>query len=442
MTKRSTPPTRAPRSRGSAAPAGTLGAILADPERDAGSGARPVVAVREQEEPEYLAAVEEREVARVALTRRGSWHGEWAELDPASTTVRAGDAPAMRWHAARPIVLHGIAARELPAFADRIGEARALPDRLEEKGGLRRFLAACSAELEPAFQVLPGRAKLFDPERDLERVEIASVAPLGRGRKVDDLWVKSAWLSTFEDDASMRLRFAFGRERDDDASGDLLRHRLVADLGARVLPECALVAANPELAGAVERLIGERPLFTQPIAYWNAVEGGALFHHDAFQEDEEAARGPGQLGVCYLQLAGRTAWLALSIADLAARVRELAEGFLAGELPWVHAQLFPDAAARARLAELAEDEALLAEELAKPACGSLCGLVNRGPEFTAWLADAGHAAILAPGDAILLPNHGLSRTAMHSVFCAGDDTAYGLSFAIRADRVLEPSPSS
>jgi len=63
--------------------------------------------------------------------------------------------------------------------------------------------------------------------------------------------------------------------------------------------------------------------------------------------------------------------------------------------------------------------------------------VNRGPEFTAWLADAGHAAILAPGDAILLPNHGLTRTAMHSVFCASDETAYGLSFAIRADRALD-----
>jgi hypothetical protein len=68
--------------------------------------------------------------------------------------------------------------------------------------------------------------------------------------------------------------------------------------------------------------------------------------------------------------------------------------------------------------------------------------VNRGPEFTAWLADAGHAALLAPGDAILLPNHGLRRTAMHSVFCADDDVSYGLSLAIRSDREPAPAPAA
>jgi len=414
--------------------------LLADPARDRLSGARPVVSVREQEEPAFLAAVDRRRVGGASLSRRGAWHGEWAELADSNGEGRVELATALeRWHAARPIVLRGAASPDdLAEFEDEIAERSALHAALQEPRGLRAFLDARESDLAPEF--VPNRmpAKLYDPERDLERVLVASMPGKAvRGRRIDDLWVKSAWLSTFEDDASMRLRFAFGRERDDDASGDLLRHRLVADLGARVLPECALVAANPELAGAVERLIGERPLFTQPIAYWNAVEGGALFHHDAFQEDEEAARGPGQLGVCYLQLAGRTAWLALSIADLAARVRELAEGFLAGELPWVHAQLFPDAASRARLSDLVEDDDLLRGELAKPACGSLCGLVNRGPEFTAWLADAGHAAILAPGDAILLPNHGLTRTAMHSVFCASDETAYGLSFAIRADRALD-----
>jgi hypothetical protein len=415
---------------------GALREILDDPGRDSGSGARPVVSVREQEDEGYLAEVEELEVSRAALSRRSAWHGEWAELGLAPAPPTLADC-LQRWHAAKPIVLPGAAAELLPGFQDRIAAARALPDALEERNGLRRHLAARVAELEPAFQVLPLRPKLFDPERDLDRVTIASAAPLGRGRKVDDLWVKSSWLSTFEEDASMRLRFAFGVEREDDASGDLLRHRLVADLAARVLPETALVSANPGIGQLVERLIGERALFTQAIAYWNAPEGGALFHHDAFAEDAEEARGPGQLGVCYLQVDGRTAWLALSIADLALRVREFVQALEQGELPWVHAQLFPDVASRARLSDLAEDDDLLRGELAKPACGSLCGLVNRGPEFTAWLADAGHAAILAPGDAILLPNHGLTRTAMHSVFCASDETAYGLSFAIRADRALD-----
>jgi hypothetical protein len=344
-----------------------------------------------------------------------------------------------RWHAARPIVLRGAATELLPAAADSIALARARPEALEEKNGLRRLLALRSGDLQPGFHVLPASTRRSDPERDLERVGIESAAPVGRGQKVDDLWIKSSWLSTWEDDASMRLRFSVGRERDDDASGDLLRHRLVADLASRVLPESALVATNPAITQVVERLIGVRPLFTQHIAYWNAPEGGALFHHDAFAEDDEESRGPGQLGVCYLQLEGRTAWIALSIADLALRVREFVEGLERGDLPWVRAQLFPDEAARVRIESLVGDDDALLSELGKPACGFLCGLVNRGPEFTAWLADAGHAALLSPGDAILLPNHGLTRTAMHSVFCASDDTAYAISLAIRADRPVEPT---
>src|SRR6185436_19937012 len=127
------------------------------------------------------------------------------------------------------------------------------------------------------------------------------------------------------------------------------------------------------------------------------------------------------------QLTGRTAWLALSIRDLARRAGEFVACLSEGELPWVAAQLFPDESARKRIATLVSDSEACIAELAKPACGALAALVNRGPEFTAWLADSGHAALLAPGDAILLPNQGLRRTAMHSVFCADDDVSYGLS---------------
>ena len=54
--------------------------------------------------------------------------------------------------------------------------------------------------------------------------------------------------------------------------------------------------------------------------------------------------------------------------------------------------------------------------------------------FTSFLADAGHAFVLAPGDAILLPNRGPAATCLHSVFCASDETGYSLSFALRPDR--------
>jgi hypothetical protein len=406
-----------------------LAEILSAPDRDRGFAPRPVVSVREQEDPGYLSAVESRRVGSTKLSRRGMWHGEWAELAPAPARGDGFAELSARWHAARPIVLPGaVSGEELREFDDRIAAAGELYQSLQEPRGLRTWLA----DLAPEFSVRPGRPRLFDEERDIERVALASE---GRGgRKVDDLWVKSSWLSTAENDGSLRVRVAFGRERDDDASGDLLRHRLVAELASRLFPESALVSANPAIVQTVERLIAAPALFTQHIAYWNAPEGGALFHHDAFAEDEEESGRPGQLGVGYLQLSGRTAWLALSIADLAARVREFVECLVEGELPWVKAQLFPQESALRRVEAFVHDDLALASELARPGCGILAGLVNRGPEFTAWLADAGHAAVLGPGDAILLPNHGLARTAMHSVFCAGDEVAYALSLAIRADR--------
>jgi len=419
--------------------------ILRDPERDTIPGARPVVSVREQEDPDFLDAVDGRRFSSAKLSRRGVWHGEWAELRTAPRPPRNGSGEAAaRWQAARPIVVReAVSPSELAGFQAEIDGSLELHASLQEPRSLRNWLAARARELEPEFVLRPSRPRLYDPERDLERALFESVAPASRGRRIDDLWVKSAWLSTADGDDSLRVRVSFGRERDDDASGDLLRHRLVAGLASRLFPESALVSANPALVQLVERLIAAPVLFTQHIAYWNAPDGGALFHHDAFAEDEEEPSRPGQLGVSYLQLSGRTAWLALSISDLAHRVREFAACLLEGELPWVGAQVFPDAAAERRLRTVVSDPAALLRELARPGCGLLHPLVNRGPEFTAWLADAGHAAILSPGDAILLPNHGLARTAMHSVFCAGEEVAYGLSTAIRADReppgiALEP----
>ncbi|HEV8113945.1 MAG TPA: hypothetical protein VGR31_14315 [Planctomycetota bacterium] len=417
-----------------------LAEILDAPDRDRIPGARPVVSVHEQEDPTFLAAVEARRVSAARLSRRGTWHGEWAELEGPGNGDGLAELAA-RWHGARPIVLAGIASvEELAAFEDRIAGAEELHGALQEPRGLRAWLAELAPDLAPEFLPRAARARLFDEERDLERILFESVLPPSRagraprGRKVDDLWVKSSWLSKAEGDASLRVRVSFGRERDDDASGDLLRHRLVAALAARLFPESALVSANPPLVQLVEGLIGEPALFTQHIAYWNAPEGGALFHHDAFAQDEEESARPGQLGVCYLQLSGRTAWLALSIEDLAQRVGEFLDCLSEGDLPWVRAQLLADATSAKRMLALSADLPALVRELARPGCGVFSELVNRGPEFTAWLADAGHAAILGPGDAILLPNHGIAHTAMHSVFCAGDDVAYSLSLAIRADR--------
>lgn len=410
--------------------------LLGAPDRDACPGARSVLSFSDQDEREYRTAIDRHSLRQLALSRRGVWHGEWAELDPRAARAHSSHAPALaaRWHAARPIVLPAIARDELAAYTLEIAARDALHAELKEPGGLKRWLDERAGDLEPQFARLAKPAPLFDRERDIERWFIESVAPAGRGKRVRDLWLKSAWLSTHGSDDSLRVRASFGREQRDDASGDLLRQRLVAELASALWPESALVSANPRLVGLVERFAAEPVLFTQHIAYWNGPEGGASFHHDAFAEDGDAVAGVGQLGVGYVQLSGSTAWLALSIADLASRVREFAASLGEGALPWVRAQIFPTIARWKRFEALVADARALAIELALPGCGELGPLVNRGPEFTSFLADAGHAYVLDPGDAILLPNHGLERTAMHSVFCAGDETGYALSLAIRPDR--------
>lgn len=425
--------------------------ILSAEDRDRCPAARPVVSYSDTDPNSYLDAIETCAVSAVSLARRGVYHGEWAELAPdlmspalrGPIEERSDDefeaAILARWHAAKPIVLHGVAGEMLDEFGAEIEGAVELHEALGEVGGLRAWLAGNAEAIAPEFVVRAQRATLADPERDIERVLVEARSSLPNARKIDDLWLKSAWLSTFDEDSSARLRFSFGRERDDDASRDIVRHRLVAELAARLLPETALVTANPALAPLVERLCSERVLFTQHIAYWNSPQGGALFHHDAFAEDAFDGGGWRQFGVCYLQLSGRTAWLALSIQDLAMRVREFADLLDEGELPWVRAQLFENGAASVaggwrRFRELVDDEARLVAELGFPGCGVLGALVNRGPEFTSFLADAGHAWVLSPGDAILLPNQGVQATCMHSVFCASEDTGYSLSLAIRPDR--------
>jgi len=407
-----------------------LADLLGAPDRDHCPGAAPVVSVRGQEDADFTRALKPLVRERLSLARRGQFHGEYAVLAP------AGSAPALaqlagRWLAARPIALPGIARSLLQSERDELALADRLHSELCEGGGLRPFVAQRIARAGEAFEVLPRTRPFDDPERDLERVYLASPPPTPRGRKVQDLWLKSGWLSTFDEDRSLRVRVSFGREREDDASGDLLRQRLVARLAAAVLPCAAAAVADPQLRARIEGLIGEPALLTQAIAYWNAPEGGALFHHDAFHED---GRDTGQLGVCYVQLSGATFWLALSTQDLALRVREFVEVIGDGELPWVRARLAPSARDLRNLQQLVADDEGLVRELGLPGCGRLAQLVNHGPEFSSLLADAGHALLLHAGDALLLPNHGPELTAMHSVFCAGEETGYSLSLAIRSER--------
>jgi hypothetical protein len=355
-----------------------FGAVLGDPGREPLAGARPVLALSPQDPPAAVAELRRRAQGSAHLVRRGRDHGEWLEL-PAG---RSAELPRpsqlrQRFERARPWVWRG---------------------------------ARFAAEPDP-----PPWA---DPERDLARCRVRDLR-----RGYDDLWVKLARLSTFPGDHSLRLRCGFGREGVDDASSDEGRHRAVADLARELFPE--LEGVDPR--GPLMRSLGERcglALYpTQALAYWNAPQGGALFHHDAFAPSDLG----GQRGVLYLQWAGRTAWLALSIADLARRVGE----FLSES----------DDPAFAPLRALAADRHATQRELAQPGGGRLGPLIDAEPAFTAFLADSGHGAVLHPGDAIVIPNHGTDSTAMHSVFCASPGPTFALSLGLRVVPGSQPLPT-
>ena len=414
--------------------------IVLSPDRDSIPGARPMVSFRDDDEASYLTELQRRSRARYRLKRRGVDHGQVAELSPdglVPTGVRRRRREAQareRWFAARPLLLT-LASGELASLA---GRSESLYRRLRAPEGLATWLAD---RLGAPFEVDGAQAELFDPERDLERVLVRHSAAQER----DELWLKSGRLSTFPEDHSLRLRVSFGREGDDDDSRDERRQRLTAELGRALVPGFSLLEGWDELRETLTGFVGEPVFYAQPIGYWNAPQGGARFHHDAFHEPATPPSSPpeiendsgspraGQRGVVFLQLSGRTLWLALSNQDLALRVREYVRWLSETDLSALRSELFPAPEAFKACEALAEDPRRALEEIARPDCGRFEPIVNRGADFTPLLVDAGHAVVLRPGEALVLPNHGPERTAMHSVFCASEELTYGLSVGIRAD---------
>lgn len=426
--------------------AGLLNELVGAPDRDDLPGGLGVVSVSDGDDPEFLEDVAARQRERVRLVRRGIEHGEWAELETAGLAPEVAEgmhAWRQRWADARPVLLRGQLAGRLEAFGPLFAERARLGERLESPGALESLIEAGLGRLGPAFDVLTpeeGRpleaAVGGDPERDLERRFLSHAELKGPGGRAD-FWLKSQRLSRTPQDRSGRIRISFGAEREDDASHDNERHLAIAELGRALFPETALVRDDVELLGLLDELDAPQgssgELFlTQDIAYWNAPNGGALMHHDAFDEDY----GERQRAVVYAQLTGQTAWLALSTQELAARVTEFTELIHEGDMPWLRGALFRGKPGASLMQKILKGGRFVYAELEKPGCGRLGRLVNRGPEFTSLLADAGHGFIVRAGDVLVLPNHGLGHTAMHSVFCASEDTAYSLSLALRRT----PSP--
>lgn len=355
---------------------------------------------------------------RIDLLRRDTDHGSLFEFDPESEPACALPRPSRRrqlFREARPFVLAGAVRDVLREHRNEIHTGEAARTRLAEPEGLERFVRSRFGRDRGGWtDASPGEFR--DPERDLERLTLQ--------RESVRVWAKTARLSNHPEETSLRLRLGHGEEGADDATNDPTGRRGVAQIANRLLPFRKDLLRSPEIASLLESL-DDLPLEASlDIVYWNRPNGGARFHHDA-----HADSGDGQRGVLYLQLAGRTAWVALSLSDLASRVLEFAEVVASGSAPWILEEWIADGAL-ALLEGFTTDRTGLVRELGLPGAGRLANIVDRGPEFTGYLADVGHACILEPGDAILLPNHGRLSTAMHSVFCAGDGPNLALSTAL------------
>ena len=409
-------------SKRKAAPVPLFDQVVFAPDRDRVPGTRVVLSFDAEDEKDYLKSIDEIATRKAKLQRRGQDHGAWAELDLRSSGIdplQHDIDPAQakeRWQAARPLVMPGVLAE---VSAEECAAGLALGERLRDPAQLEQWIKDSQSSL-PAGLASPVLEPCGSDERTLSKVSLARADGPA-------LWLKSTQLSDHEDDLSVRLRVPFGAEVDDDVSSDETSQRAVSGLAEALIPAARRIDLNPALGSLLTELMGVEPLFTQHIAYWNAPEGGALFHHDAFGEDDCG----GQRGVVYTQLSGVTAWLALSLADLADRIEDYCEFLDEGGAEWVRKQLWPDRSDFERTQARIRNREAFELELAEPGCGRFAGLVNLGPEFTSFLADAGHGFFLGSGDAVLMPSHGLRQCVMHSVFCASNELTYGVSAALR-----------
>lgn len=341
-------------------------------------------------------ALQQRGRAVWPLRRRGADLGFAVAV---SRTPPDRGTAAARWRAAEPVFLPGVLGEGPERHRAHIDECLRMFDRLRRGGSFMR-------ELERRLHADPdlryaGSTVDRDDRREIERVFV-NAEPGGRTGALD-LWAKLAWIADDDSDRSLRIRFSAGLEQLEDwMQASDLTAGWVDEFALRAFPECRAILGCKPLRALLDALLARPHRLSERILYNNAPGGGAVFHHDA---------EPGQLGVCFSQLQGHTAWLTLGKRRLAALLARTG-----------HAR----SPSRAMAALDQEDEALWRT-------------LNRDTAFTAQLAAHGALFVLQAGDCILLPSHGVDDVAWHSVIALGERPSlahsYGL-FPAKADYAL------
>ena len=355
--------------------------------------------------------------APVLLRRRGTRLGWIAQerrreaFDPheAQQHWRRGEAVLLPGALKAALPKHRAAVRQTARFAERLAQGADPAELLMRAPYARRLTAH--------FDMLAS----YRNEGDAQEIATVEFDALKAGRVVsDNIWMKAAWLSFDEKDASLRLRFSFGIADIDDVSRDLARQRHAAMLAQTLFPECTLVANNVALTRQLETILQARNLeFLERILYFNAPNGGAQFHHDVER---------GHRGVVFAQLTGRTAWLAAPKPVLVDEMRSFCANLSAAE--WQ--TMLPNRREARALQQCVQSPRALASFFDERDNTPVETVLNRVPAFTRRLVERGLAFLLQPGDVLLLPQRNIDTCCWHAVFCAGDVFGQALSFAIRA----------
>lgn len=341
------------------------------------------------------------------LTRRGFLLG-----NTPTTTTKTSDLTA--WQKGFPVLLKGHCLKSLPAHSAHIAQTELLVSAVLDEKDCDEMLAQSPyvERLEPKFQSLGSVFNAGDPQ-EIETVTFDVME--GEDIIAEDLWLKASWLSFHDDDASLRFRFSFGIDLEQDVALDPYRQQLSAELTDAVFPESAIITQDQDLQAKLKALINPDGVhFVERIIYFNAPNGGAYFHHDLER---------GHAGVVFAQLTGSTFWLALPKETLVDEILHFAQ-----TNPWP-ASLTP--AMQSELNTLITNRSNLTKELDSLANDTLIHLINETEAFIQFLITRGHSTQLNPGDILLLPQANPETCCWHSVFCIGEEIGEALSFAIR-----------
>lgn len=331
---------------------------------------------------------------------------------PCSSTTGADEFD--NWHQGKPVLLKQACLEMLETYDSCIKQSEALVLSILEGNSCEEFIdtPSYSKRLSGKFEPM-GAAFNEGDEQEIEMVMFDAIS--NDLTTAEDLWMKVSWLSFHDEDASMRFRFSFGVDLEEDVAADPARQEASALLADAIFPESALITENAPLLEKITRASEiSKPKFVERILYFNAPNGGAYLHHDLER---------GHAGVVYAQVSGSTFWLAIPLNELAREIQNFVR---------IHA--LPDSLSAKQQREItimASDINAISKELNSFSNDALVHLINETQEFIQYLIEQGHGRTLGKGDAILLPQKDAQQCCWHSVFCIGEEVGQALSFAIR-----------